>query len=283
MTNCPVCGSASRSTGIAVETTSRFDIWRCPVCRLAFAAPRPSVADLAAFYSESYFRRPEGAVVGYADYEGESWAVANAQRMWEQLRLWEPELERIEPKVVLDVGCATGEFAASLAESGWTARGVELADSARARAVANGVEAVRTLDQAAAGNGLVTMFHVLEHVLEPLSTLAEARERVAPDGRLVVEVPQWRSIGRLTRRGRWSALTPPEHLNFFDRRAMAFALERTGWAVERSATLHPKGIDQAVEAVRLRRPWSAARYAAITAVLERTGVAGYLRVIARPV
>jgi 2-polyprenyl-3-methyl-5-hydroxy-6-metoxy-1,4-benzoquinol methylase len=281
MSRCPVCGSTSRPTRLMVETTRRFRIEHCQPCGLAFASPRPTRQELADFYTAGYFRRPDDATVGYVDYEGESWAVANAQRMWGDLRVWEPSLADLEPRTLLDVGCATGDFAATLVDDGWAVRGVELADSARSSARAKGVDAVATLADAPADNGLITMFHVLEHVLDPVTMLSEAGERIAPGGRLVIEVPQWGSIGRIIKRHRWSALTPPEHLNFFDRTSIAYVLERTGWVVERIAALHPEGADFAVEAVRQRRMWRALRYTLITEGLERAGVAGYLRVVAR--
>jgi len=47
----------------------------------------------------------------------------------------------------------------------------------------------------------ITMFHVLEHLPDPRAYLVAARELLAPDGRLVVQVPnaaswQFRLLGR---------------------------------------------------------------------------------------
>lgn len=282
MTGCPACSGPGRSTGIRRTTTRLFEVERCAACGLAFASPRPSEAELDEFYSTKYFRRPEDAEVGYTDYAGESWAQANAQRMWSVLTKWEPSIHALRPRTLLDVGCAFGDFALSAAADGWTARGVELADDARAEASAAGVEVTKTLDEASDGNGLITMFHVLEHVLEPAETLRQAREKAAVSGRLVVELPQWRSLGRVLRRGGWSALTPPEHINFFDVRSMRFTLSATGWSPVRIATIHPQAADRAIEAIQQRQLVRAARYAAESFALERTGVAGYLRIVAAP-
>lgn len=284
VTSCPVCANAMvRSSRITVNTTKRFTIVRCSSCGLAYATPRPTVDELAVFYSATYFNRPEGATIGYEDYEQGSWATNNAARMWEAIRLWAPALERIEPRVALDVGCATGVFAASLAEEGWEVRGVELAESARALAVHRGVDAVATIDEVAGGIGLATMFHVLEHVLDPVASLAAVRDRIEPRGRLVIELPQWHSLGRIIKKGGWSAMTPPEHINFFDVKSLPFALSRSGWAVEQASTVHPRGADRAVWAIKQRRFGTAVKNIALTAAIERAGLAGYLRVLAKPV
>ena len=56
------------------------------------------------------------------------------------------------------------------------------------------------------------MFHVLEHLYDPRAYLAAAHELLAPDGRLVVQVPnaaswQFRLLGRA-----WNGVDVPRHL-----------------------------------------------------------------------
>jgi len=79
----------------------------------------------------------------------------------------------------------------------------------------------------------ITMFHVLEHVHDPRAYLAAARELLAPDGRLVVQVPNaasWQSrlLGR-----RWSGVDVPRHLFDFRDRDVEKLLEDCGMAVVR--------------------------------------------------
>jgi SAM-dependent methyltransferase len=79
----------------------------------------------------------------------------------------------------------------------------------------------------------ITMFHVLEHVPDPRAYLAAARELLAPDGRLVVQVPnaaswQFRLLGR-----RWSGVDVPRHLFDFRDRDVERLLEASGLEVVR--------------------------------------------------
>jgi SAM-dependent methyltransferase len=64
----------------------------------------------------------------------------------------------------------------------------------------------------------VTMFHVMEHLYDPRAYLMAARNLLAEDGRLVVQVPnaaswQFRLLGRA-----WNGVDVPRHL--FDFRAL---------------------------------------------------------------
>jgi SAM-dependent methyltransferase len=79
----------------------------------------------------------------------------------------------------------------------------------------------------------ITMFHVLEHVPDPRAYLVAARDLLAPDGRLVVQVPnaaswQFRLLGR-----RWSGVDVPRHLYDFRDRDVEELLESCGMEVVR--------------------------------------------------
>ncbi|MBF0613472.1 MAG: methyltransferase domain-containing protein, partial [Magnetococcales bacterium] len=74
---------------------------------------------------------------------------------------------------------------------------------------------------------LILIFHVLEHIDEPSSMIQFCRERLAPNGRLVVEVPY----------GSGNFLVPwdghGEHCQFFSTASLSVLLEGRGFAVEK--------------------------------------------------
>ena len=87
-----------------------------------------------------------------------------------------------------------------------------------------------------ASQDVVILHHVLEHLPEPRQTLALIRSKLAPDGRLFIEVPneQWkRPIIRLRqtlKRGGddWF----PGHINFFTRQTLRTFLVSQGLQIE---------------------------------------------------
>ena len=70
---------------------------------------------------------------------------------------------------------------------------------------------------------VVTMFHVLEHLYDPGSYLAGAHELLAPEGRLIVQVPNAACWQFLLLGERWSGIDVPRHLIDFRPEGSGFA------------------------------------------------------------
>jgi SAM-dependent methyltransferase len=79
----------------------------------------------------------------------------------------------------------------------------------------------------------ITMFHVMEHLTDPLCYVEAARELLAPGGRLIVQVPnaaswQCRMLGSA-----WNGMDVPRHLFDFRDSDLEKLLERGGLQVVR--------------------------------------------------
>ncbi len=144
--------------------------------------------ELKTFYEQSYTRGGERGGL-YADWRALS-AVGKADHV---LALTPMPLRAGDPRV-LDIGCGDGALIAELArrEPGWRFAGVEIAEAAVELAAGRCPRAdVRaydgeTLPWEAGAFELAVLSHVLEHVPDPASVLAEAA-RVA--AYVIVEVP----------------------------------------------------------------------------------------------
>ncbi len=282
MAVCPICAGHARRTGVAIRTIASYRVHKCRRCGLAFTVPRPTPEDLAHFYTSAYFSDGEGDYpFGYVDHDGASLAALNARKTWIDLQEWGPQTPTVPLRRLLDVGAATGDFAACAREDGWQTVACEISDYAREKAQARGLDVVEELNEAQGPFGLITMFHVLEHLPEPDKELRLARELIDEDGLLVVELPQWYSLGRILRRSNWAQLKPPEHINYFGRRSMARALQLTGWAPIYNRTVYPRSRARALQGIRRRDVKEAAPQAGKW-LAGGVGVGGYLRVIARP-
>ena len=103
-------------------------------------------------------------------------------------------VEHCAGKSVLDFGCGRGLFLREIRDACATVQGVELQESYRAELAAEGIRCVPSLDQVTSPVDTIVMFHVLEHLPDPLDTLRQCRERMDPSGLLVVEVPHARDL-----------------------------------------------------------------------------------------
>lgn len=267
---CQVCDSASftllfngrdrlRGTGTA------YRIVECTSCGLFLLDPRPSAEQLKAFRPESYWWEAVPLLEG---------ALANRLRRWalrDQARFVEQSVGGPEP--VLDL---SGSVAAALRERGLrVVAGGFSVPPLPSRTELDGFVAVRCyppeLGFLPSSFSAVTAFHVLEHLLEPEAALAEFKELLVPDGRLVVQAPNADSWQALLLAESWNGFDVPRHPIGFRRRHLEALLESAGYEILRwkDFTLHssPSGLATSLwpaldPAVRHARQLTESRFAA---------------------
>ena len=200
------------------------------------------------------------------------------------MTIWSPIWLGVGEHRMLDIGCATGEFAAAARRSGWEAWGVEPSPAA-ADAREKGVKAVASVDDSDLADGsfeLVTAFDVIEHVRQPGDLVRRLRRLVAPEGHLVIETANWGSVGRRLKGGRWAQVRPPEHINFYDARSLVGLLRRSGFEEVVVDTPHEGSINQAILSLHRGKWAKAVSRATVVRAMQLARTGGNLRVLARP-
>ena len=100
--------------------------------------------------------------------------------------------------------------------------------------------------------------HVIEHVYEPRTWLAEIRDRLRPGGWLVVATPDAGALWRPLMRDAWPFYKVPEHVTFYDRRSLTDLLRAAGLGEVRALpypSIFPLGLAAEKLGVRLPAPW----------------------------
>ena len=201
---------------------------------MGWVTPRLGESGLAAMYGDdSYWRSAAPRTLGYHDYRGdEALYLETFRRRLAFVLRQGPRTGR-----ALDVGSAAGFCMAALRELGFEAHGVEVSETIARHAIdALGFDTVHigTLDSAPYAPhsfDLITMWDVVEHVVDPHALLATARELLKPDGLLVLETqdidsPFARLLGR-----RWHHFKHAEHIYHFTPATVRSLLERAGYDV----------------------------------------------------
>lgn len=144
-------------------------------------------------------------------------------------------MERYSPnRVVLDVGCFSGDFLSWLPD-GWRKMGVEPGAAARQKALSRGIElvgeAVERIDSVPEPAGIVILFDLLEHLTDPFDALAHLKKFLAPEGSLIVltgaaDTLAWKIFGS----DYWYCALP-EHVSFFTLRWFRWASRKLGLSV----------------------------------------------------
>jgi SAM-dependent methyltransferase len=237
---CPACGSAEASllfsaTDRFYATTDKvFQIIECRQCRLIRLHPRPTPGELRDYYPPQYWFVPGTTVSDRL----EQWLRRLV--LSDHLRFVERALNESEaPGMVLDVGCGDGLFLQMLAGRGRrNIAGLDFSlDAATAAWTRAGLPVVcGTLSRAPFAPGscaMVTMFHVLQHLYHPASYLDAAHELLAPEGRLIVQVPNVACWQFLLLGEHWNGIDVPRHLLDFRLADLEALLDNCGFEVLR--------------------------------------------------
>ena len=244
---CPACGGVEAcvlfaATDRLYAATGRvFQIVECHKCRLIRLHPQPTSHQLRRYYPTGFWSKPKSAITDRLE------ALYRRFVLRDHLRFTERALRESEaPGMVLDVGCGNGMFLKMLAGRGGragrarrTVVGLDFAvDAAVAAWERSAVPAVcGTLSKApfeAGSCAAITMFNVLERLFDPASYLCAARELLAPDGRLVVQVPNAASWQFLLFGERWNGLEVPRRLVHFRLKDLETLLKKCGFEILRS-------------------------------------------------
>lgn len=239
--NCPVCLSAKTSSAgltgsdVLFETTSKtFSLSRCSACGCLFIDPLPGGMELAGFYPTQYWWKASSGALK---------ALEGAYRkmaLRDHVAFIASAANGGSAPHLLDVGCGSGTLLGLLKQRGFQVRGfdssAEAAGIAKSESDVDVVVGSRLQDAGFADGSfdLVTLFHVMEHVTDPRSVLAEVRRLLRPAGRLVLQVPnieswQFRLFGV-----RWYGLDVPRHVINYSNQAMQRLLSESGFKVRRT-------------------------------------------------
>ena len=199
----------------------------CAQCGSVFLFPQLSDAELAPYYSETYYGKSRKKFFSAAEA-----AVAALTRLkWRQLR---PLLRPAGP--LLDIGCGRGALLKLARASGIDAYGIE-----RASPLGHSVPNVFYKDLAECSFPdnhfqLVVLWHVLEHLHHPAQTLREIHRVLKPGGWLSLAVPNYGGAQAQASGPHWFHLDPPRHLWHYRRPTLQTLLENSGFQPVRWGT-----------------------------------------------
>lgn len=236
---CITCGGAGTMlyrdlTDVLFSAPGRWSMRKCAsrACGMAWLDPQPAVADIGKLY-EGYWTHGDGTVPAPNAEAGSKRAnqlrsLLSFALPWRfhALRSEKRYLRDRPPGRLLDVGCGQGEFAAGMAERGWSAEGIDFDEGAvRVARQQPGVTTASgsIIDQAYPADcfDAITMSNVIEHVSDPVETVAECHRVLTPGGRLVMITPNIASTGHRLFGQDWRGLEVPRHLYLYTPGALA--------------------------------------------------------------
>lgn len=200
-------------------TDERFDIDCCAGCGLMVTRPMPGEAEIERYYPPRY--------------RGNRHGFTGGMRVALRRREVESCFARGFRGRLLDVGCGDGSFALEMRSRGWEVGVTEIDAETVERLRSQGIDA--KAPRLAEEEGferpfdVVTCWHVLEHVEEPLRVAQWVKTQLKPEGVFQATVPnagcvQARLFGR-----HWLHLDVPRHRYHFTPSTFKSILQRAGF------------------------------------------------------
>ena len=234
-TPCVICGSARtvvfrtdvRDLEYSVTPPRPFAELRCDSCGSQFLGPRPTEAELPPFYPSDYhaYNENHGALQKQlVKYRARSRAKFYGTLMTER------------PGRLFDVGAGDcRHFDALRQDLDVECAGIEIQPDVVAKGRALGYDIIEgTLEQAdlteySGRYDVVSMNHILEHVVEPRTMLERSFDLLRPGGHVIGQLPtvdSWEAsiFGR-----NWGGYHYPRHLQIPSKAGLAKLLEDVGF------------------------------------------------------
>ncbi|MDE1466705.1 class I SAM-dependent methyltransferase [Aurantiacibacter sp. D1-12] len=231
---CNLCGASEHEH---LFTKKGYHLVRCNSCDLAYIANPPDAEGIKAIYTTSSNYHEQLLDSGSEEYQRQRRAAHQHMQM---LRHFRPDTSG---QLLLDIGCSSGIFLGEARSTGMVCMGAELspetADFARRHfslPVHQGDW--RDADFADESFDVITLFDVIEHLLDPQQELKDLLRLLKPGGLLLLSTPDIdglfpRASYPLAKKlDYWPHPEPPHHLFQFSQKTLSAMVGNAGFNVE---------------------------------------------------
>ncbi len=234
LTNCPICDSTEFDHIITSNdyTVSQnpFNIVGCMQCSFRFTNPRPTNDNLPEFYKSINYISHSNTKKGFFS---QAYHLVRRYTLNQKLKLLK---SNVAVGNLLDYGCGTGMFLKETNSKGWNSFGVEPDEGARELSNSNKKLAFENKQELNAFDPLITfnaitLWHVLEHVTDLQETIEFFKQKLNPNGVLIIAVPNYNSYDAKHYKAHWAAYDLPRHLYHFEAKTISQLLAKYGFAL----------------------------------------------------
>jgi 2-polyprenyl-3-methyl-5-hydroxy-6-metoxy-1,4-benzoquinol methylase len=207
----------------------QFTMVQCANCGLIRQNPRPVWDSLQYYYQEDY-------VSHVPIIDDEPSIIRRWDRRWGMYKLLNAVQEKQPKGRLLDIGAGTGVFLAEAIRRGnWSVVGLEpsrhAAEYARQRldaTIYNDSFPSDALTELAGQFDLITMWHVAEHLADPLGSFEQIHNLLKPEGWFIFTIPNYESWDLRVFGDYWVGWDLPRHLFVFPKNSLTKMLAQCG-------------------------------------------------------
>ncbi|MEY2595688.1 MAG: hypothetical protein RI965_960 [Bacteroidota bacterium] len=232
--NCPVCNHDAAFAYLQVRdytvSNKLFELVMCQSCGFLYTNNPPDKNQIGAYYQSDAYISHTDSKKGIFNNVYQS--VRNFS-IRQKLNLVKKYSQRSNGNI-LDYGCGTGSFLHFMKLNGWHVTGIEPDASAQKKASELISQQVFNPDHLKSLESnhfdVVTLWHVLEHVHDLQSTVADLKRILKKNSMLIIAVPNHLSWDAKHYKEHWAAYDVPRHLYHFNPDSMHQLLLRHGFS-----------------------------------------------------
>ena len=205
---CRLCRGSENKIFIQNIKTAHNDSFMLKICKnCSFISifPIPTKKTLREYYDQNYWQAGEKRSSSFLSH----------LYKWRMINIVTSIRKRCQPPgKILDWGCGDGAFIKLLRAYGYDCYGIDAYnEEINSPYIRNAT--INDTDFPDKFFDIITCFHVLEHLPDPLDSVVDAMKLLKTGGLMIVEVPNITSLGFRIFKKRWQPLEIPTHLNHF--------------------------------------------------------------------
>jgi len=256
---CMLCGEE----GVSFVNNLRDDDnrWavRCNTCGHIQVYPLPDIDENEMYYKNNYEQNKQYTEAGYYNesdiqlmYKNEDWAKHYVQSV-------KPIISKNQK--ILEIGSGYGWFVEKMRDEGYTIDGIEVGQD-RARLAYHRSEInlinhdfmLSPLETMSNSYDVICMFHVLEHISNPVKFLNNIKTCLKPEGIIIIEVPNYFDGIKQLSLAYNNAVYFRAHLSYFTPTTLTALLEKTGFSNITIKGAQRYSVENAIRWIRLGKP-----------------------------
>ena len=206
-----------------------FDLYYDGILDMLITHPQPSIENLGKYYeSEDYISHTDNkrSLFEKLYHFIKSISLKNKLNLINSLQSNKGQ--------ILDIGAGTGDFLLVAKNNGWQTIGVEPSERAKSIAINKGISFVEQTSELENNSfDVISMWHVLEHVLDLDRQIKELKRLLKPTGTLIIAVPNFKSFDAKHYGKFWAAYDVPIHFWHFSKTAIKLLFEKEEMKLEK--------------------------------------------------
>jgi 2-polyprenyl-3-methyl-5-hydroxy-6-metoxy-1,4-benzoquinol methylase len=187
---------------------NNYSLAKCSKCNFKFTFPRPNIDFLIDYYN---------SISSVRFYKfSDKICIKDSKGIYSDIKKYNPEA-----KTILEIGGSTGYYLNGLKLRGYDVIGSELsADAVNLAKEWYNIKMYEAEFPPTSYEGsfdVIIIHHVIEHVIDPINFITEAKKYLSKNGIIIIETPNVNSIGIKIFGRHYPVFCPPGHLNYFSK------------------------------------------------------------------